>query len=154
MTVVLQSLMTGEKPSKGTIISCGLVTWGFTYAFLPAPFISTPQIDPLAPKALAGEAPVLGMILGVFSAAMVAIHAVCIKAALKSVDGKTLDLAYWQNALSAIALLPAICFSGEIRGMVRMVMGEEGDFKAFITGSTLTVRPTSFFQVVSLTIRE
>ena len=146
MTVVLQSLMTGEKPSRGTIASCGLVTWGFTYAFLPAPFLSSAAATGAASSAGANtalvvgrEAPVLGMILGVFSAAMVAIHAVLIKSALKSVEGKTLDLAYWQNALSAIALLPAILISGEVRGMVRLVAGAEGSLRSFVTGSALTV---------------
>ena len=141
MTVVLQSLMTGEKPSRGTIASCGLVTWGFTYAFLPAPFIGGASSGTGASANLVAgpEAPVLGMVLGVFSAAMVAIHAVLIKAALKSVDGKTLDLAYWQNALSAIALLPAILFSDEVRGVVRMLSGIEGSIGSFVSGSALTV---------------
>jgi len=140
MTVVLQSLMTGEKPTRGTIASCGLVTWGFTYAFIPAPFIGGAASSRGASTALVAgpEAPVLGMVLGVFSAAMVAIHAVLIKSALKSVDGKTLDLAYWQNALSAIALLPAILFSGEVRGFVRMLSGVEGSIQSFVTGSALT----------------
>lgn len=141
MTVVLQSMMTGEKPTRGTIASCGLVTWGFTYAFMPAPFLSTAAVAANTGTNLTvgREAPFLGMVLGVFSAAMVAIHAVLIKSALKSVEGKTLDLAYWQNALSAIALLPAILISGEVRGMVRLVAGAEGSLRGFVTGSALTV---------------
>lgn len=147
MTVVLQSMMTGEKPTLGTIASCGLVTWGFTYAFLPAPFLtSTSGLSPSEAEVLSsttvvntGEAPMLGMIFGVMSAAMVAIHAVLIKSALKSVDGKTLDLAYWQNALSAIALLPGIAVSGELGGLLKMIQGEEGHLGAFAFGSLITV---------------
>jgi GDP-fucose transporter C1 len=90
MTVVLQSLTTGEKPTMGTIASCGLVTWGFTYSFIPSPFgqsASTPQTG-----IASTEAPMLGMALGVAAAAMVAIHAILIKQALKVLDGRTLDL--------------------------------------------------------------
>ena len=91
------------------------------------------------------EAPMLGMIFGVLSAAMVAIHAVLIKAALKSVDGKTLDLAYWQNALSALSLIPGILVSGELGGIWRMAMGEEGSLSAFAAGSVLTVSGVCIF---------
>ena len=156
MTVVLQSLMTGERPTMGTIGSCGLVTWGFTYAFFPAPFFSsfatstatTPPFtaaDPSSTLYQGAEAPMLGMIFGVLSAAMVAIHAVLIKASLKNVDGKTLDLAYWQNALSALALIPAIAVSGELGGLFNLVVGREGNFSAFIAGSILTVRRFAFY---------
>ena len=153
MTVVLQSLMTGERPSAGTIASCGIVTWGFTYAFLPSPFPTSSPIVTLSETAAVAdtsnlgvlmqghEAPMLGMILGVLSAAMVAIHAVLIKAALRSVDGRTLDLAYWQNALSVLVLIPGVFISGELGTLVRTVVGEEGDLLAFVTGSILTVSP-------------
>ena len=153
MTVVLSSFMTGEKPTMGTIASCGLVTWGFTYAFLPAPFLSSTvsSAEVAVLESAAGsaatssvlmdgkEAPMLGMIFGVLSAMMVAIHAVLVKAALKSVDNKTMDLAYWQNALSALALIPGIVISGELGGLWSLVTGEEGDRGAFVAGSVLTV---------------
>jgi len=143
MTVVLQSMMTGEKPTWGTIASCGIVTWGFTYSFLPNPasFLGGADVAPIEDTTTgigSGEAPMLGMVFGVLSAAMVAIHAVLIKAALKHVDGKTLDLAYWSNALSALALIPGIAVSGELGGMWRLIQGQEGDRGAFVLGTVVT----------------
>ena len=145
MTVVLQSLTTGEKPTMGTIASCGLVTWGFTYSFLPIPvtFLDTivtesPTVEGVGRSA---EAPMLGMIFGVAAAAMIAIHAVLVKGAIKAVEGKTMDLAYWQNVLSVIALLPGMAISGEIPILLRTIGGDEGSLGAFMFGSALTVRP-------------
>jgi GDP-fucose transporter C1 len=133
MTVVLQSITFGEKPTIGTIASCGLVTWGFTYSFIPSPFGQSTS------GLASTEAPMLGMVLGVAAAAMVAIHAILIKQALKTLDGRTLDLAYWQNAISALSLIPAILMSGEVGGIMRMITGEEGSLSAFLIGSGLTV---------------
>jgi len=141
MTVVLSSLTTGEKPSMATIASCGLVTWGFTYSFIPAPLLhstAVPHFD--APSQPRAEAPMLGMVFGVASAAMVAIHAVLVKSALKFVDGRALDLAYWQNALCALALVPAIIFSDELGTLAKMINGAEGSgsLTAFVSGSLIT----------------
>ncbi|OCF54691.1 hypothetical protein L486_07825 [Kwoniella mangroviensis CBS 10435] len=141
MTVVLQALMNGMRPSAWTIGACGLVMWGFTYSFLPIPGLSpTPTVDiyGVMEDTRRMEAPMAGMMLGVASAAMVAVHAILVKQALKKVEGHTLDLAYWQNALSALALIPGIIFSGEIGDFVDMVIGKEGDGRAFIIGSGVT----------------
>jgi GDP-fucose transporter C1 len=156
MTVVLQSVMNSEKPSTGTIVSCGLVTWGFTYSFLPHPhFAQSPIIEAASTAASRGEAPMLGMILGVFSAGMVAIHAVLIKSALKSIDNKTLDLAYWQNVLSALVLVVPVLLFGEFQGLMAMVTGGPGaevygDLSAFITGSLVTVSSDSSFSLAPI----
>jgi GDP-fucose transporter C1 len=146
MTVVLTAITSRENPTREVIISCGLVTWGFTYSFIPVPWLSgsTPSSGVIGGQhgsggGSGGEAPVLGMILGVFSAAMVAIHAVLVKAALRHVEGRALDLAYWQNALSAIALIPAILISGELWGLLRLLSGTEGELGAFVSGSLITV---------------
>ncbi|WWC92333.1 uncharacterized protein L201_007287 [Kwoniella dendrophila CBS 6074] len=147
MTVVLQAFMNNLKPSKWTIASCGLVMWGFTYSFLPIPFTGSFGSSTQTQTDIYGmaiqeekrlEAPMAGMLLGVASAAMVAIHAILVKQALKKVEGHTLDLAYWQNALSSLVLLPGILFSGEIKDFFKMIVGEEGDGRAFIIGSGVT----------------
>ncbi|WVF68180.1 hypothetical protein IAT40_002945 [Kwoniella sp. CBS 6097] len=145
MTVVLQALMNGVKPARWTIGACGLVMWGFTYSFLPLPYISS--ASPISTEAAMGlpvegrkmEAPMAGMVLGVLSAGMVAIHAVLVKDAFKKVEGHTLDLAYWQNALSALVLVPGIMFSGEVGELAGMVNGTgETGLRAFIIGSGVT----------------
>ncbi|ORY31223.1 hypothetical protein BCR39DRAFT_493966 [Naematelia encephala] len=150
-TVVLSALYFSDKPSLPTILSCGLVTWGFTYSFFSISSIvtntgilaTTGAVPDTAAAAGGGgggggEAPMLGMIFGVGSGALVAIHAVLVKGALKTLDGRTMDLAWWSNLLSAIALLPAIVISGEIRGIARLIQGTQGSLNAFITGSGIT----------------
>jgi GDP-fucose transporter C1 len=71
------------------------------------------------------------MLLGALSAAMVALHAVLIRSALRHVEGRTLDLAYWQNTLGAIALIPAVFYEAP-----RMM---QADVSSFLTGSAVTV---------------
>ncbi|WWC72605.1 uncharacterized protein I206_106567 [Kwoniella pini CBS 10737] len=149
MTVILQSLNNGIKPNGFTIISCGIVMWGFTYSFLPIPFTTTTiksssmnEIDiygiEIQQEKIQLEAPMAGMLLGIASAAMVAIHAILVKQALKKVEGHTLDLAYWQNALSCLVLIPGIIFSSEIKDFAKMIIGEQGDGRAFIIGCGVT----------------
>jgi GDP-fucose transporter C1 len=131
MTIALQAFMPGgSKPSTMVLTCCGLVTWGFAYSFLPFPLGASNTVP---------EAPALGMILGVLSAAMIAVHAILIKTSLKHVDGSTLDLAYWTNILSVLAVVPAVVVSGEVGGFIRLVSGTEGDLHAFTVGSLVTV---------------
>ncbi|KAL7422832.1 hypothetical protein Q5752_002128 [Cryptotrichosporon argae] len=136
MTIALESLNDGVRPTMQTILACGFVTWGFTYSFLPSPFQNPAQYT--LPPASEAEAPILGMVLGVLGAAMIAVHTVLIKSALKQVNGDTLELAYWTNALSAIVIAPLLVVSGELFAVVPMLAGEGGDRHAFIIGSTVT----------------
>ena len=48
-------------------------------------------------------------------------------------------LCMMQNALCALALLPAIAISGEIPTLLRTILGDEGDLSAFLIGSGVTV---------------
>ncbi|KAL1412682.1 hypothetical protein Q8F55_000429 [Vanrija albida] len=127
MTIALQAASTGTRPTRDTLIACALVTWGFTFSFLPFPLGA----------GAAPEAPVLGMILGIASAAMVAVHAVLIKSTLRHLDGSALDLAYWTNALSAIAIVPAVLLA-ESGKIYALLAGTEGDLRAFAIGSLVT----------------
>jgi len=132
-TIALQAFIPGgARPTSLTLICCALVTWGFTYSFLPFP----------VGAGLVPEAPALGMLLGVLSAAMIAMHAVLIKTSLRHVDGSTLDLAYWTNILSLAAITPGVVISGEIARFVRLLAGREGDLRAFAVGSAVTVSTT------------
>lgn len=115
MTIALQSFMEQRRPTRYTIISCALVSYGFGHSFLQS------RID----------APAFGMVLGALSAAMVTVHAILIRSVLRHVEGRTLDLAYWQNTLGAIALIPAVVY--EVPKMV------DADMSTFLTGSAVTV---------------
>jgi GDP-fucose transporter C1 len=151
LTVVLSSVMTSSMPSKYTIASCACVSYGFAYTFMPIFSFGTGPgaggVGAIAGQAFEGaargmrttEAPVLGMVLGLLSAAMVALHAVLIKTALRNVEGRTLDLAYWQNLIGALALLPAILVAREEVTLMAMLQGTTGDLAGFIKGSAVTV---------------
>lgn len=143
LTVVLQAGMDGVVPTKWTVVSCAVVSYGFAYSFIPS--IST--ILEMGSSASRGggvmvqpQAPVLGMILGFLSAAMVAVHAVLIRSSLKHVSGSTLDLAYWQNAVGALALLPGMALTGELFRLWNLMSGNgSGDLGGFVRGSAVTV---------------
>lgn len=131
MTIALQAAQTGTRPTRDTLIACALVTWGFTFSFLPFPLGA-------GAYGASAEAPALGMVLGIASAAMVAVHAVLIKSALRHLDGSALDLAYWTNALSAIAIVPPVLLAESGR-IYALLAGTEGDLRAFAIGSLVTV---------------
>ncbi|WOO82045.1 GDP-fucose transporter 1 [Vanrija pseudolonga] len=130
MTIALQAAQTGTRPTRDTLIACALVTWGFTFSFLPFPLGA-------GATGSAAEAPALGMVLGIASAAMVAVHAVLIKSALRHLDGSALDLAYWTNALSAVAIVPPVLLAESGR-IYALLAGTEGDLRAFAIGSLVT----------------
>ncbi|KAF9140194.1 hypothetical protein BGX30_006899 [Mortierella sp. GBA39] len=55
----------------------------------------------------------LGIIFGVMSSITTSLHAIVIKKSLGAVNNSTLDLVYYNNVLSLIAVTPLIVFSGE-----------------------------------------
>ena len=61
------------------------------------------------------------------------------RAVRRAADGKTLDLAYWQNAIGALALIPAILVAREEETLMAMIAGTTGDLSGFIKGSAITV---------------
>ena len=151
-TVFFQCLAAKILPAKGILLSCMFVSWGFMYTYLPPPFgsnVSTASIVAVIDTAAeesnqdievyTGEAPALGMFLGVLSAIMIAIHCVLIGSALKTVNGKALVVAYWSNVLSTLALIPCIVYMGEVPEAVRTFTGQTGSLGAFLGGTTLTV---------------
>jgi GDP-fucose transporter C1 len=83
----------------------------------------------------------LGMIFGILSAVMVAVHAVLIKSAMKSVEGRMLDLAFWQNGLCGLVLLPIVVLSGELSIVWDMITGQQDGLVPFFSGSLITVSP-------------
>lgn len=139
MTIALQSAAYGVKSSITTIVACSIVSWGFLYQYIP--LMATRSLSEAA--AVKPEAPGVGMLLGVLSAAMIAIHAILIKSALPHVNGSTLDLAYWTNILSLIAVTPAVVLAGELPRFMALWEGTQGDLHAFALGTVVTVRPSS-----------
>jgi GDP-fucose transporter C1 len=81
----------------------------------------------------------LGIVLGFLSAVTLGLHAILIKDAIKKFDGKTLDMAYWGNALSAVVMLPALVVAGEVQDLTQVISGTRPGLLYFVIGSGVTV---------------
>ncbi|KAJ3066018.1 hypothetical protein HK102_007751, partial [Quaeritorhiza haematococci] len=69
-----------------------------------------------------------GILFGIFSSLTTAFHAIIIKDSLDVVRGKTLDLVYYNNLLSAVGLFPIMLFMGELGACSAMVKGAWTEF--------------------------
>ncbi|KAK4683604.1 solute carrier family 35 (GDP-fucose transporter), member C1, partial [Tremellales sp. Uapishka_1] len=65
-----------------------------------------------------------GIVFGVLSSACSAFHAILIKKGLTVVDNSPVALAFYNNILSMIALIPLIFLSGEYPAVLRLLTGE------------------------------
>ena len=104
-TVVLTRVLLGTHFSPAVLGACAVVFVGFIVG-------------------VAGElAPTLaGVFFGVTSSVTTALHAVVIKRSLAVVDGQTVVLAYYNNVLTAVLLLPVVVLAGEQRPLMDVIM--------------------------------
>jgi GDP-fucose transporter C1 len=66
---------------------------------------------------------ILGTLMGVASSMTTALHAIIIKKSLENVRGSTLDLVYYNNLLSALALAPFVVLTGELQKLHKLFIG-------------------------------
>lgn len=89
----------------------------------------------------------LGICFGVASSAITAVHSVVIKKSLDVVKGSTMNLSWYTNLLSAMAMIPVIILAGEVPAIMDLFFGpmqvvsdgELTDLQTFIWGSFITV---------------
>lgn len=80
------------------------------------------------------------MFFGILSSLTTACHAIVIKKSLPIVDGSAMDLAWYQNMLSAIVMLPLSIIVGEGPNIAAMWTEEAGvALSRFIWGGAVTV---------------
>ncbi|OAX43767.1 hypothetical protein K503DRAFT_730980 [Rhizopogon vinicolor AM-OR11-026] len=130
-TVLTSCFFLAARPSLRILLSCSIVTLGFFVGvFLDA-----------VPMAL------LGICFGVASSAITAVHSVVIKKSLDVVKGSAMNLSWYTNLLSAVAMIPVIILAGEVPAIVDLffgpgeVMSENGELselQTFIWGSFIT----------------
>ncbi|EPQ51938.1 hypothetical protein GLOTRDRAFT_80944 [Gloeophyllum trabeum ATCC 11539] len=96
-----------SRPSLRILLACGVVTLGF---FIGVFLDGTPVSF-------------IGVSFGVVSSAVTATHSVVIKRTLDVVKGSALDLSWYGNSLSAIALVPVIILAGEVPGVMKLLFG-------------------------------
>jgi hypothetical protein len=147
-TVITSLLfLRAAPPSYRIFIACAIVTGGFfTGVFLD--HVTASGLAKAAADAKAGSGPsAVGIFFGILSSMTTALHAVVIKRALDVVDGSAIDLAWYTNLLSAVAILPIIVLAGEIPGITKLLFGADGALVGensalgtFLWGTAVTVR--------------
>lgn len=129
-TVLISCFFLSTRPSLRILLSCSIVTFGFFVGvFLDA-----------VPMTL------LGIGFGVASSAITAVHSVVIKKSLDVVKGSTMNLSWYTNLLSAMAMIPVIILAGEVPAIMDLFFGpmqvvsdgELTDLQTFIWGSFIT----------------
>lgn len=146
ITVAISFVLLHSRPSLRVLISCGIVTIGFFVG------VFVDNLTSSTPTSAGSSGPSLvGILFGVLSSCTTALHAVVIKRSLDAVNGNTLQLAWYSNALSSIVMVPIVVIGGEVPGILALFFGagdvsdRAGDTKGmsalatFVWGSTLTV---------------
>lgn len=84
LTVLLASLLLKSMPPPSTLVAVALVVIGFFYGITPS----------AASPTNASSNTHLGIVYGVASAAMIAVHAILVKWSMRNVDVKEMDATY------------------------------------------------------------
>jgi len=126
-TVVLSSLLLHTRPSVLIFLAVGVVTSGFLLGVV---------LD-LSPGGLTTTTP-LGVTFGVLSSLTTALQAVVIKRSLDVVKGNAIDLAWYNNLLSSVVMIPCVVIAGEMPDILEMFFGEGKALETFLYGSAVT----------------
>jgi len=81
----------------------------------------------------------IGILMGVTSSITTSVHAIVVKRSLPVVQGDTMALAYYNNALSALFVSPIIFVTGEWPMVVNMFSFGGENLKTFVIGAAVTV---------------
>jgi solute carrier family 35 (GDP-fucose transporter), member C1 len=111
------------RPSIRILVSCSMITFGFFIGvFLDGTHISR-----------------LGVIFGISSSLMTALHAAVMKRGFKVVEGSALSMSWYSNLLSSVLLMPFIIILGEGPAALDLLSGRGEGFWTFIIGSAVSV---------------
>ncbi|KAJ7070891.1 hypothetical protein C8F01DRAFT_1206557 [Mycena amicta] len=128
LTILVSWLYNPSQPvGVGVVAASTVVTGGFFLGVAPSsnvPVSSTPSL--------------VSLLYGVLSSLMIAVHAVLIKTSLPYCHNSTIQLAWWTNAGSAILLLPAVAFSGELSILQAKIYDPHWNATVFLWGSLIT----------------
>lgn len=81
----------------------------------------------------------IGVFMGVTSSMTTSVHAIVVKRSLPVVNGDTMHLAYYNNALSALFVSPIILLTGEWPMVVELFATGGDNLSTFVVGAAVTV---------------
>ncbi|KAG9120247.1 hypothetical protein FRC07_004343 [Ceratobasidium sp. 392] len=140
ITVATSAVLIHTRPSLKVLIACALVTAGFFVGVLLDQASSSSVLGAASPSAI-------GIFFGVLSSFTTALLAVVIKSCLPVVGNSALDLAWYNNLLSAVALAPLIILAGEGPDVLELLFAPSTStvstqgmdaFQTFVYGSAIT----------------
>ncbi|KAG9327319.1 hypothetical protein KVV02_007095 [Mortierella alpina] len=121
-TVIFAFVLLGQPSSRLVLGSCFIVFCGFYTGVTSEINVSQ-----------------LGVFFGVVSSITTSLHAIVIKKSLVAVNNSSIDLVYYNNALSLMAMTPIVFLSGEATQVIG-IYGDEGmqAFKSFLIAAFVT----------------
>lgn len=129
-TVCTSAVLLHARPSLLILAACGVVTIGFFVGV----FLDGTEVS------------LVGIVFGVLSSMITALHSVVIKKSLEVVHGSALHLSWYTNLLSAVLLAPILVLVGELPGVMSLLFGpnkslpgEMSTLSTFVMGSIITV---------------
>ncbi|KAG0291162.1 hypothetical protein BGZ96_005452 [Linnemannia gamsii] len=136
-TVLFAFVLLRQPSSKLVLTSCFIVFCGFYTGVTSEVNVSR-----------------YGILFGVLSSITTSLHAIVIKKSLVHVNNSTLDLVYYNNVLSLVAVTPMIVFSGESAELSHLLSNDGLDaFYKFLFAGLITgifgflVNLASFLQI-------
>lgn len=133
MTVVTSFVFLHSRPSLRILGACGIVTGGFLVGVL---------LDQSYSSSTKTASP-LGIVFGLFSSLITAMHAVLIKRSLEIVPN-TIELAWYSNLMGAVIMLPCVFLAGEGPEVAKFLSPaaaktiQNGALNTFIYGTGIT----------------
>ncbi|EIW53658.1 uncharacterized protein TRAVEDRAFT_31694 [Trametes versicolor FP-101664 SS1] len=128
-TVGTSFFLLHARPSLRILLACGVVTIGFFVGV----FLDGTEVS------------LVGIIFGVLSSMITALHSVVIKKSLDVVHGSALHLSWYTNLMSAVVLAPIIILVGELPGVMKLLFGanenaagQMSTLATFVMGSLIT----------------
>ena len=149
ITVLLSYLFLAARPSLRVLVSCAVVTAGFFIGVLLDNYSTSPVTGQVSASIFANS---LGIFFGLLSSCTTATSAVIIKRSLDVVNGNTLHLAWYNNLLSSIVLVPVMFLAGEGPEVRRLLFERAAgkDWTTFLWGTLLTVSAPSSSRVAAM----
>ncbi|KAH9994541.1 hypothetical protein BJV74DRAFT_831078 [Russula compacta] len=121
-TVLTSYVMLRTRPSFRILLSCSVITSGFFIGvFLDGVHVSG-----------------LGVLFGILSSLMSAMHAAVMKRGFEVVEGSALSMSWYSNLLSSLLLLPLIIVVGEGPAVLDIFSGRAEGLSTFLIGSAVT----------------